>query len=196
MDNSESQSKEEPVYCMFLDLETGGFSPTSNAICEIAFIVFDVKTYEIVSKSCLKIKPYFRDLHNEIYASYKDDALKVNGHNVKDLEKNGMLLIHVLAVLEKVIGQFNIKFFGGHNIESFDIKFLKNVYRLYLEKDFEYQALVCTLKLSRIRLNLKSNKLEDLCTHLQIPATNYHTAMADTEASFEVLKKLRPIIQR
>jgi DNA polymerase III alpha subunit (gram-positive type) len=185
-------------YCMFLDLETGGFSSTKNAICEIAFLVFDTLTYEIVSKSCFKIKPYLRDFKTKELASYKEDALKLNGHTEQDLKANGIEIRHALLVLDKVIKQYNIVFFGGHNVEVFDIKFIQNVYSLYLQKDFTYQKAICTLSMAKLRLSLKSYSLESVCQHFELEPKSYHTAMADTEASFECFKLLRqlPILNK
>lgn len=181
---------------MFLDIETGGLSASKNAICELAFLVFDTETNEIVSKSVLKIKPYLRDFHTKELASYKDDALAINGHNVEDLKANGFEIRQVLGIFDKVIQQYNIVYFGGHNLEIFDVKFIQNVYDLYLSKDFKYSQLICTMKMSRKRLNLKSYSLKSVCEHFGLEPKNYHTAMSDAEASYECFHLLRnlPII--
>jgi DNA polymerase III epsilon subunit-like protein len=178
---------------MFLDLETGGFSPTKNAICELAFLVFDTETNEIVSRSCLKIKPYIRDFSTKELASYKDDAMAINGHNLDDLRKNGLDVKNVFDIFDKVIQKFNIVFFGGHNLESFDLKFIDNIYKIYLKKDFKFSQAICTMKMAKKRLKLKSYSLESLCKHFNYTPESYHNAMSDTQSSYEIFQLLRNI---
>ena len=182
---------------MFLDLETGGFNCTKHGICQVGFIVFDTDSYEIVSKSEIKVKPYFINLQSNEICQYTEEAFEVNRHNELDLKEHGFTIENVLSVLESVINRYEIVFFGGHNIKNFDIKFLESVYQLYLNKPFKYDALVCTMNMAKNRLNLKSNSLINICKHFELEPKNYHTAMADAEASFEVfrLMRLMPMIK-
>ena len=180
-------------FCMFLDIETGGLSSTIHGICEIGFLVFDTETNEIVSKSVVKIKPYLIKIFENKKALYTEEALKINGHSLEDLEKTGFTIQSVLRLFNEVIKRFEIVYFGGHNLENFDIKFLDHVYRMYLKKPFAYSQLICTLAMSRKRLELKSHSLVNLCKHFNLEPKNYHTAMADTEASYEVFQLLRNI---
>lgn len=189
----ENKTEEKKKFCMFLDIETGGLISNVHGICEIGFLVFNTDTNEIVSKSVVKIKPYLVNVTENKKAEYTEGAFKVNGHSVDDLEKNGFTIQSVLRLFDEVIKKFEIVYFGGHNLENFDIKFLDHVYRVYLKKPFAYSQLICTLAMARKRLDLKSNSLVNVCKHFNLEPKNYHTAMADTEASYEVFQLLRNI---
>lgn len=192
--NEDEDNKQ--TFCMFLDLETGGFNPKTHAICELGFLVFNTRTYEVVSKSVVKIKPYFLDAKTHTKAEYTQSAFKTNRYSQEELERTGFKIENILRLFDEVIRKYEIVYFGGHNVENFDIRFLQHVYRIFMGKEFTYKQAICTLAMARRRIELKSYSLTSLCEHFKLEPKKMHTAMADTEASYEVFQLLRNLPDR
>lgn len=172
----------------FLDIETGGFSKTKNGVCEIAFIAVD-NDLNITDTYHVFIKPYLRENSDEL-VSYKAEAMKVNGLTVEFLEKEG---IHVKEAMQELINFLvnnDITTLIGHNSKAFDVPRVEHLLNRFANASVRTMSQKDTMLMARRRLNLKSCKLGDLCTHFGIVNRQEHSALGDTKATIELYKKL------
>ncbi|MHA3838891.1 exonuclease domain-containing protein [Mycoplasma sp. HF14] len=79
----------------------------------------------------------------------------------------------------------------GHNIKSFDYRFLNHYANKKLNRTIENE-IIDTLYLARRRLDLPHNTLGNLCDYYEIEysAENNHRALADVVCTQEVFKRL------
>lgn len=154
---------------VILDLETTGFKPTSAGITEVAIISIEngnEETFETLVNPELPIPA---------------EITKITGitdEMVADKPK-----IHeIMPVIDEL---FKGSIFVAHNV-PFDWSFLDFAFRLHLKQSLKMPSL-CTLRLARKFLNLRSNKLAIVAEHYGISLTNAHRAMNDTVAVRDVL---------
>lgn len=172
----------------FLDIETGGFSKTKNGVCEIAFIAVD-NDLNITDTYHVFIKPYLRENSNEL-VSYKADAMKVNCLTVEFLEKEGIPVVEAMDKLVKFLVNNNITTLIGHNSKAFDVPRVEHLLNRFANASVRTMSQKDTMLMAKRRLNLKSCKLSDLCTHFGIVNEQEHSALEDTKATIELYKKL------
>lgn len=153
----------QPDYVVF-DLETTGLSPATDQIIEIS----------AVKVKGGRIKDTFSTLVNpgrHIPAS----ASQVNGIT------DGM--VADAPVLKDVLKRFLV-FIGedtlvGHNIHSFDMKFLNAAMQEFYQKDLENDY-IDTLYMARSCLKeLARHRLVDLAAHFRISTQGAHRALND-----------------
>jgi DNA polymerase III epsilon subunit-like protein len=95
---------------------------------------------------------------------------------------------------------------AGHNIDSFDIPFLRALYKAHDKFcTLDYMETFDTLKLSKWlfalwypEYPLENNKLETLCKAYGIPLDNAHDALADIQANARLaygMRYCKPITQ-
>lgn len=175
------------------DIETGGFSMKKNGICEIAFLVVDAETLEVVNMYDGLISPYERDPEVQEsegqLVSYKEDAMAVNGISEQDLIDFGFSPKEFCHFSLELLGQFEIVAFMGHNINSFDKRWLEYFYGRFAEQNLDFSETICTLKLAREKVD-GSHKLVDLCAHFEIESNESHRALSDCYDTLNVYKKL------
>ena len=160
-------------YVVF-DLETTGTSSVSDAVIEISAIkVLDGKIAEEFSTL---VNP---EMPIPYYAS------KVN-HIYDNMVENAPLFEKALADFDAFIGGMTL---AGHNIHTFDMKFIWRDAEKYFGKTIT-NPYIDTLSLSRQCLNLPAYKLTDLAAHYHIPADGAHRALADCRMNQKVLEKL------
>ena len=163
-------------YVVF-DFETTGVRANCDKIIEIGAV--KVRDHEIVDRYSQLINP---ECHIPAGAS------NVNG--IYDY------MVCDKPVIYDAISDF-IEFIGddiliGHNIATFDMKFLyRDIERIYEEPynklDNRY---LDTLKMARRKLNLKNNKLTDLAEYFGISSTGAHRALADVEMNMRIYEEL------
>ncbi len=178
----------------FIDIETGGFSMTKNGVCEIAMVITTDNCIPVQQLHSL-IKPYYREGGNEL-VSYKEDAMKINGILVQDLEEKGRNIEEVLKDLLElkhyyVDHELN---FVGHNSTAFDIPRVNYLLTRFLGYTLDNHRQEDTMILAKNRLNLSSYSLENLCNHFGIANEKAHSALSDVFATIELYKKLNNII--
>ncbi|WP_424493905.1 exonuclease domain-containing protein [Salinimicrobium sp. GXAS 041] len=172
-----------------IDLETGGFSITKNAICEIGILIIN-DALEVVEERNFIIKPYTRPDSEEL-VSYKEDAMAVNGISMEEIE-NGEDVTDVCAHIWGLFTIHNVTGLIGHNLRKFDLprlEYLLSRWR-YIEETLDSFEIEDTLELCRENLSLDCNKLADICDHFGIVNEDSHRAIGDCKATLEVYRLL------
>jgi len=173
-----------------VDIETGGFSVTKNGICEIGMLIIDEK-FDVISEYSTLIKPYTRPDSTEM-VSYKDDAMAVNGIEIKDLINKGLDVRTVCHQLNYLIYMNKVGEFIGHNIKSFDAPRLNHFFERFSNRQkIDFSNYQDTMSISRkINKDLKSHSLQSLCEFYGIVNDSEHRALGDCRATLEVYKRL------
>ena len=165
-------------YVIF-DLETTGVSCSSDKIVEFSAVkVVDGRITEefstLVNPECPI--PYF--------------ASQINGIT-DDMVKDSPVIRDVLKDFFEFAGDMVLI---GHNIHSFDLKFIYRDCEKYFGQ-VPGNDYVDTLKLSRICLpELKHHSLTDLAEHYGIPTTGAHRALNDCKMNQAVYEKMGEIL--
>lgn len=163
------------TYVVF-DLETTGLSCYKNEIIEIGAIKVEnnrvVDTYSSFVKPKNSI-PYY--------------ITNINGIS-NQMVKKAPGIDNALAEFLEFAGEHP---FLGHNIISFDMKFI-NLASEVLYGEGVHNDYIDTLLLSRQHLrNLKSYSLSSLCQYYNIDTTGAHRALTDCEMTNSVYQALR-----
>jgi DNA polymerase III epsilon subunit family exonuclease len=163
------------TYVVF-DLETTGLSCYEHEIIEIGAI--KVENNRVVATYSSFVKPE----HNIPYY-----ITRINGIS-NQMVKNAPRIDCVLTDFLKFAGDSPLL---GHNIISFDMKFI-NVASEVLFGEGVHNDYIDTLLLSRRHLrNLKSHSLSNLCQYFDIDNAGAHRALADCEMTNRVYQALR-----
>lgn len=164
-------------YIVF-DIETTGLSPMKDEIIELAAL--KVKNNEIIETFSTLVNPRRR---------IPGQVSRINGITddmVADAPFMKEVLIEFLSFIENGV-------LVGHNIHSFDMKFINQAASRLLEKavDNDY---VDTLPMSRLCLpQLRSHKLVDIAAFFKISQAGAHRALNDcimNQKCYEELGKL------
>ena len=196
----------DPITFVVFDIETGGLDENRHPIIELAFVTIqpDKKNKLVIKQDltfdCL-IKPYSDVLKIE------DQALKVNGITFEEIEKFGVESKDVIEGLIELSQSLSVEsvrekrrrnkpILVGHNIDEFDILFLKKFFK-YHDKDlndyFSYTT-VDTYTLSRLIFRtddkIDNLKLGTTCNYFGIRIKNAHRALDDALANAELFIKM------
>lgn len=168
----------------FLDIETGGFNKEKHAICEIGMVIYGGNS--IIFEKDWLIYPYW----NKSYVSvqYDPKAMEIHGIEYSDLLELGESIVRVLDEIDELLNSYSVHTLAGHNINKFDLPWLKYIDSIYLNIDLDQYKTIDTLEISKQKLK-GSHKLEDLCDRFGIQKGN-HRALADAKASLELYKHL------
>lgn len=161
-------------YVIF-DLETTGISCITDKVIEISAV--KVLKNKVVDQFSTLVNP-------EMKIPFR--ASQVN-HITDEMVKNA-------PIFERALDDFNVfagdMVLAGHNIHTFDMKFIQRDARAYWGKVFTNDY-IDTLVLARQRLpQLTNYKLTDLAQHYGISATGAHRALADCIMNQQVFEKL------
>ncbi|MGB4658979.1 MAG: 3'-5' exonuclease [Mobilitalea sp.] len=165
------------TYVVF-DLETTGLSCYEHEIIEIGAIKVEnnrvVDTYSSFVKPKNNI-PYY--------------ITRINGIS-NQMVRNAPGIDSALTEFLEFTGEYPLL---GHNIISFDMKFInvvsKDLYGAGVHNDY-----IDTLLLSRQHLrNIKSHSLSSLCQYFDIDTSGAHRALADSEMTNGIYQKLRKL---
>ena len=164
-----------PDYVVF-DLETTGISCVTDGVVEISAV--KVVNGEIVDEFSELVNPEM---------PISDSASQVNGIT------NDM--VAECPVFEVVLAQF-LDFVGdsvlvGHNIHTFDMKFIQRDAQKYFGKMIGNDY-IDTLQIARLYLpELGHHKLTDLAEHYGIETEGAHRALNDCRMNQKVFELLR-----
>lgn len=167
-----------PDYVVF-DLETTGFNPTMDDIIEISAI--KVKNGEVIDTFSTLVNPE---------RSIPYHATAVNGITDEMVKKAPVIELALPEFLEFIEDYVLV----GHNIHTFDLKFINNVCGEFLGKVVENDY-VDTLYMARTYLpGLRHYKLVDVSSYFNISSEGAHRAMNDcimNQKCFEALGRIR-----
>lgn len=183
------------------DLETGGL-PSSKLeafhnipITEIALVYVNPEL-EIIAKTSFLIKPYKDDL------VYQAKASEVSGITKDLLLSDGISIEESFITVKDFISSYQTSKskprLVGHNIKSFDNKFMENFFSYMDDNLYNYVQKECedTLEWShRVFNEAPDYKLGTMCDQFDIELDGAHRALPDTVANAELfirfMKNLR-----
>ena len=167
-------SKYVTDYIVF-DLETTGINPDWDAIIEISAV-------KVCGGKCAAEYSTLVNPGRHIPAR----ATAVNGIT-DDMVKDAPDIKTAIAGFMEFIGNGVLV---GHNIHTFDMKFIQRDAQAYWGKVFSNNY-IDTLPLARQCLpKLRSHKLTDLAAHYHINADDAHRALADCGMNQKVFERL------
>ena len=177
--NGKKLNKYVSDYVLF-DLETTGVSCINDEVVEISALKvrdgFVVEEFSTLVNPGMPIPPYATDING-----ITDDMVKDS------------------PTFELVLGQF-IEFAGndilvGHNITSFDMKFIQRDAEKYFGKIFGNDY-IDTLQLARLYLpELDHHTLSDLARYYHISTAGAHRALADCKMNQRIFESLKEEIE-
>ena len=174
-----------------IDIETGGFSKSKNAIIEIAFVITDIKNNVLDSFETI-VKRY--DQENGEPMIYSSQAEEVHKISEEDQINKGKDPKEVCEKIEEFFKQYNVTHLVAHNAR-FDSDRLKIFFdRFKPDHEIDFEEYVCTMNLAKKRINLESYSLNYLCEYFSVKNEKAHRALSDVTATNEVLKHLMNIV--
>jgi DNA polymerase III alpha subunit (gram-positive type) len=170
------------------DLETGGLNEEKNAMVEVGFLALDWDLNEVAEYSRV-IKPYDENL------TYVPEAMLVNKITQKDLEGGDEakdVAKEIVDFLESSKKRSKRKpVMCGHNILSFDNKFLRkfmNDFKFDVDKLAELNG-IDTMWWARFKFpELVNYKLGTVADYLSLMNKSAHTSEADTRVTADLVK--------
>lgn len=154
---------------VILDLETTGIKPDRSGITEVAIISMVSGKEEVFETLVNPERPI------------PEEITKITG--ITEEMVSGKPTISELApILDEMLKG---AIFVSHNV-PFDWGFLDYSFRRHLHKPLCMPSL-CTLRLARKYLGLRSNKLCSVSEYFKIELKNAHRAMNDTRAVRDIL---------
>jgi DNA polymerase III epsilon subunit-like protein len=184
----------------------------------LAYYVIDTETtglvkgyHEMTEVSIIRAKDRMQ-LSRPIMCEFPDrasiDALRITGKTLADLAR-GDSREQVVAKMDRFFNEDgltpNHRVIVGHNIISFDKKFLHALYEsvskefpasmfldtIHLTNDYLKTADLSTLKITKTATGKISKKLVDACDMLMVKrASTQHNAKADAQSTFFLWQKL------
>lgn len=190
--NIEQQLKENPT--LFIDLETGGLNPQTDAICSCSVILPNGD-----KDRTWFIKPYDK--------KYEPKAMEVNGLSLEILEETGVDILtfkrelsdYLVDNFKENIGKIQL---AGHNV-SFDISFLRECFGFSFKNLFHYHfkdSMILANMCKDIGLIPINQSISLLNIYIYLfgedeLSKNAHNSLADVCMSLEVygelIKRLR-----
>lgn len=167
-------------YVVF-DLETTGISVVHDQIIEISAL--KVKNHEIVKKFSTLVNPGRR---------IPAGATAVNGIT-DEMVKDAPELEEILPLFLEFAGEGILV---GHNIHTFDLKFIRNGAMEFLQREIS-NSYIDTLYMARTCLpQLKHHRLSDVAEHFQISTEGAHRALNDCIMNQKCYEELGKLLKR
>lgn len=151
-----------------VDVETGSLDCRRGAICSVAVGVLD-RNLDLIS--C-----FYRTVKDVEGKEYRPDAMEVNGLDPEALQRDGMPVERVLALLGRALDG---AVFVAQNA-TFDIRFLE-------ERGIYIREYICTLALARKAWPKERHSLKEIAGRLGFTALVAHHALNDVLMTVEVL---------
>lgn len=163
-----------PDYVVF-DLETTGISYMTDKVIEISAI--KVREKKVADTFSALVNPEMR---------IPSRASQVN-HIYDDMVKDAPVFEKVLADFDAFVSDMVLV---GHNIHSFDMKFIQRDAKRYWGRIFANDY-IDTLTVARQCLpQLSNHKLTSLASHYHIATGGAHRALADCSMNQKVFERL------
>jgi len=174
-----------------IDTETGGIPSVKNAatisiaLTEIAVVVIENESLEIIHKDSWLIAPYDSEL------IYHPKAAEVSGITKQMLEKEGLGIEEVYKNFKKALTSNKIgrqKPILIMQNKKFDTPFLKNLFAIFNDNFEDYiDSVEDTLDWARKKFIEKPNfKLGSIADYCGIDHTEAHRAAADTLTTAQI----------
>lgn len=175
------------------DCETGGLNEKENPITEIAMLNFDLRTFKVNWEFSTFVKPYDGLVIDPV-------SLEKTMVTMKDVE-NGMDKKKLLKEIIKRLKASNCANgrdtgntdLAGHNIISFDRKFMEYLFTSEGENLYDYVGVLhdtYAMAKSMWAGDGKKLNLTDCCKRIGVKLVGAHGAMPDVRANFELFKYL------
>jgi DNA polymerase III epsilon subunit-like protein len=176
-----------------IDFETGSLSSDKGLAMEIAIVVLNEKLEEAERRQLL-IKPYKE-------ATYDAKALALHGISIAETQEKGTSTKEIVSLMLAMAKKYTLDSFRkpvlvGHNFINFDLKFLKDIFELEKAEVFKPFStfMLDTQELMRVKHGyheeLPDFKLQTCCQYYNISLRGAHRAMADTQATAELFRRL------
>jgi len=198
---SEFNKKDYNMYSFVFDLETTGLDINKHIPIEISMIPV---AFSKKKKKYVILKEDFIDTLIIPFGEYEVDkkAMEVNKIDISKIAKRGHKIEKVveviieMAVFYKQQRSRNLPMLIGHNIDSYDIRFLKKMFD-YCNKDiYDYfnKSTFDTYNNCRLLLNhvegIVSYSLVNLCKYFGIRNFDAHKSYNDSYANAELFCKI------
>ena len=159
-----------------LDLETTGFNHNKDEIIEIGAIKYNNRIE--LDRLSLLIKP-----RKKISRSIE----LLTGITNQMLELEGIDIVTAIFMLKEFLGDSVLV---GHNISTFDSKFLDDAYQMVLHCHFPNDFIDTLCHAKKVLPTLEHYKLENLAEMYGIDYSNAHRAIEDCVINHLVYEKL------
>lgn len=184
---------------IILDTETGGFSPSTNPLTQLSFIVVDGFNFEEKLRFDSYIKPYDDSLY------INSQAAQITGVTKEKCIEEGRDLGEVLdefcSILKSCKVSYYLPVLVGHNL-SFDLMYLEDVFNREYGKnsgkngtnklyDYVLHTTLDTMTLSRlffINDEVPNFKQESIGEKLNVINSSAHNSLADVEQCLGIFK--------
>jgi len=175
-----------------IDIETGGFSKENNGICEIGLVIIDENHHIIATYETL-IEPYLKE-NSDQRMTYSDKAQEIHGISIYDLEQKGIQSEKACARISKLLIDNDCFSFIGHNIKSFDSRFLNHFFQRFCEIPIDFDDHFDTMIEAKETIASGNGySLKVLCELFDIKNTNEHRSIGDCLATLELYKIIKEI---
>lgn len=175
-----------------LDIETGGFSKTKNAICSIGILVLD-DNFEVKEEFYTLVSPYLRrpEIAEEEgqLCSYKDSAMEVHKIPMDEILK-APSAEEVGALIFDLLINNDINTIMGFCSDIFDKPWIEEFFDRFGGK-FKFDVSIDVMKMAMSKGH-KKHSLEALCEHYKIVNEDAHNALSDCKATLKLFHALMP----
>lgn len=173
----------------FIDTETTGLNPDKHEIIELACVIADQierpgrgPELKFVEEFEIKIKP----THIE---NAEPEALRINGYN----EADWLFAVDLKNAMEHLSTKAQSAIMVAHNL-TFDNGFIERAFETTGVKNLLHFQKLDSLSIAFARFydkpELDKYSLRALCEYFGIKNEKAHTALADTQALFQVYKRM------
>ena len=195
----------------FFDIETSGLDKSKHAITQIAAVTLD-RSLEVTSEFEVKVKFKLENADPEALEINSYDADLWSEKAIPPFEAGNQFLSYLdknkrTTLISKKGKPYTVCTLGGHNINGFDIPFLRSWYERLgvswvpiqlhgidtysLAMAYDFQS-----KQNGNDIGWKNFKLETICEHFGIPIDS-HDALSDVKANCQVgkilLSSIKPV---
>lgn len=174
---------------LFLDIETTGFSRQFDYIIELAGIIYDTDAKKELARFHEYIKP------KKSIPIQVTEITRITNQQVANCRSESEVLVDFISFIEKNKPDHYV----GHNIDAFDIQWLKEKSQFYFMSWPEH-ATIDTLKVARkikapttmfTPTGLPSYKQESIAKAYGIEY-GAHSAIEDVRALIKIYEKMSP----
>lgn len=180
---------------LFTDTETGGLNPQTDALLEVAFVVWE-DGMELARKSW-KVKTGYKSWH---WSALEINNITIKEHNKTAVDRD-VAAFEIMEFLDEWFPE-NKATLAGHNV-SFDRDFIKVLIEENTDHSFETfvsHRLLDTMSI--LNFLVANHKLPDdvlssdgAFKHFGIVVENRHTAMGDVDATIILFDYLSDFLQ-